>query len=135
MSNELWRWVIAIVVFAHGVGHILFMPILSSTLRLTSDGLSWLLSGVLGDVPTRWLASTVALVAIVLFVGAAAGLVGQAAWWRPLAIAGALISAALVVVMWDGIPTSSAAFALAFDAVVLVALLLAHWPSEELVMG
>jgi hypothetical protein len=133
MSNELWRWVIALVVFAHGVGHILFMPILASTLRLSNEGHSWLLTGVLGDVPTRWLASAVAVVALTLFVAAAAGVVGLAAWWRPAAIAGAVISGALIVVMWDGIPTSSAIFALAFDGAVLVALLLADWPSRELV--
>jgi hypothetical protein len=35
--------------------------------------------------------------------------------------------------MWDGIPTSSAVFALAADVVILVALVWAHWPSAEVV--
>jgi len=37
-----------------------------------------------------------------------------------------------IVVMWDGIATSSALMAAAFDSAVLVALLWAHWPTAEL---
>ena len=39
----------------------------------------------------------------------------------------------LIVVFWDGLPTSSAFFAVAFDTAVLVALLVLHWPSEATV--
>ena len=44
--------------------------------------------------------------------------------------AGSLV---LVAVMWNGIPASSGFFAALFDIVVLGALLLAHWPSTEMV--
>jgi hypothetical protein len=44
-----------------------------------------------------------------------------------------VVSIALIAMYWDGLPVSSAFFAVAFDAVVLVALLVLHWPSEATV--
>lgn len=35
--------------------------------------------------------------------------------------------------LWDGLPVSSAFFALVFDLVVLAALVFAHGPSEEMI--
>jgi hypothetical protein len=43
------------------------------------------------------------------------------------------MSIAGIVLFWDGIATTSAIFALAFDAIVLVALLVVEWPSSEAV--
>ena len=40
---------------------------------------------------------------------------------------------ALVVVMWDGLPTGPASAAFVFDAAVLVALLVMHWPAQDLI--
>jgi hypothetical protein len=57
----------------------------------------------------------------------------QASWWRPLLIAASAISICLIALYWGGLPTSSAFFALAFDALVLVALLVLQWPPEATV--
>ncbi len=133
MSNDVWRWVIGLAVIAHGLGHVLFMPLFAGTMNLQASGHSWLLSGILGDEPVKWLGTLVASVALVIFVAAGVGLIGQMSWWRPLAIAGSVVSMALVLALWDGLPVSNALFALAFDLVVLAALLLAHWPSEEMI--
>jgi hypothetical protein len=133
MSNDLWRWIIGLAVLAHGLGHVLFMPAMSGLMKLQASGHSWLLTGVAGDGVTKSLASLVAGVALVAFVVASGGLFVQAAWWRQLAIGASVVSIALIIAMWDGLPTSPAISALVFDAVVLAALLAAHWPSEDMI--
>ncbi|HET9435738.1 MAG TPA: hypothetical protein VFO50_02685 [Candidatus Limnocylindrales bacterium] len=133
MSNDLWRWLIGLALLAHGIGHVLFMPALAQLMRLQASGHSWLLTGIAGDGITKGLASLVAGVVLIAFVAASGGLFLQAAWWRPLAIAAAIASAILIVAMWDGLPTNPAIAALVFDGVVLVALVLARWPSEDMI--
>jgi hypothetical protein len=131
MSADVLRIVIGIAVVAHGVGHVLFMPPLNGVLRLDSNGHSWLLGGILSDGGTAILASVLASLAGVAFVATGVGIVLQTGWWRQLAILASVVSIVLVAAMWNGVPTSSAAFALAFDVVVLLALLVAHWPAPE----
>lgn len=131
MPNEILRWIVALAVLAHGVGHVLFMPVLAGVMRLPSSGHSWLLTSAVGDTPTRLVATLVAAVAIGAFVAAGAGLLTQVGWWRQAAVVGAAISIGLIVAMWDGIPTSSAFFAFVFDLLVLGALLIARWPTEQ----
>lgn len=131
MSADVLRWVIGIAVVAHGVGHVLFMPLLNGVLRVDTSGQSWIAGGVLGDGGTAALASVLAGLAGVAFVAAGVGVIVQAGWWRQLAILASVVSIVLVAAMWNGIPTTSAAFALAFDVVVLLALLVAHWPTPE----
>ncbi len=133
MSNDLVRWLIAVVVLAHGVGHVLFMPILNGAMRLEASGDSWLLTPAVGATTVRAVASVMAAVALVGFVAGAAGFGLQSAWWRPVTIGAAVVSAVLVVAMWGGVPTSSAFFALAFDAVVLAALLVFDWPTTQVI--
>jgi hypothetical protein len=132
MSNELIRTVLAIALFAHGVGHVLFMPIAYSTMHVPDSGRSWLLTNALGVPVAQWIATGVAAVALSLFVASAYGIASQAAWWRTAAVVGAVVSAALIVAFWDGLPTSPAASALLFDGVVLVALLVLRWPTEQI---
>lgn len=133
MSPELIRWIVAVVVFAHGVGHVLFAPLLSSLMKLDASGHSWLLTGVLGDAPTRVLATVVTAAVTAAFLIAAGGIAIQTSWWRSLAIGAAIVSIALVAAMWDGLPASPAASAVAFDAVVIIALTVVHWPSTDLI--
>jgi hypothetical protein len=135
MSPDLVRWILAVVVFAHGVGHVLFAPLLGGAMKLDASGHSWLLSGLLGDGPTRLVASLVAAVVTAAFLLAAGGIVLQAGWWRGIALGAAVASIALVVAMWDGLPTGPATAAIAFDVLILGALLLVHWPSPELIGG
>jgi hypothetical protein len=131
--NDALRWILAIVVLSHGIGHVLFMPLLFGAMRLQASGDSWLLTPALGGGPTRLVASIAAAAALAAFAAAAAGIVLQASWWRPVALVGAAVSIAVVVLMWNGLQSSSAMAALAFDVVVLVALLVVRWPSPELI--
>ena len=131
--NDALRWVVALAVLGHGIGHVLFMPFLFGAMRLDATGQSWLLTPALGDGLVRAVASIAAGAALVAFVLAAGGIALQSPWWRPVAIAGAAASIGLVVAMWGGLQPSSAIWALAFDAAVLVALLLVRWPGPELI--
>ena len=131
MSADVLRWVIGIAVVAHGVGHVLFMPLLNGVLRLETNGETWVAGGVLGDGGTIIVASVFAGLAGAAFVAAGVGVIVQAGWWRQLAILASVVSIVLVAAMWNGIPTTSAAFALAFDVVVLLTLLVAHWPAPD----
>lgn len=126
------KLLIATAVFAHGVGHILFlMPALGVTRWADQTGHSWLLTSLLGDGATRVIAAVVWTSATVLFVASVVGLYTGADWWRAAAVAGAIVSGVGIIAMWDGLPVSNAFFALAFDAVVLITLLWVHWPSAE----
>jgi hypothetical protein len=124
--------VIAVVVLAHGLGHVLFLiPALRLADWAGQTGHSWALTATLGDIPARGIAALIWTAAIVLFTVGVAGFVTDHDWWRPITIAAAIVSMAGLVLYWDGIATSSAIFALAFDVVVLVSLTVANWPSVE----
>jgi hypothetical protein len=132
--TPMLKLVLAVVVLAHGVGHLLF---LGPSLRLADwagqTSHSWLLTGTLGDGPSRAVASAIWVTTVVLFVAGVGGFVLDATWWRAVTIAGAIVSIAGIVLFWDGLATSSAAFALVFDVVLLVSLLVVHWPATEAV--
>lgn len=135
MANDqtLLRLALAVVVLAHGIGHVLFLV---PTVRLASwadqTGHSWLLTGSLGDGPTRAIAAVIWIAAIALFVAGVVGFLTGAGWWPAVTIVGAIVSIVGIVAMWDGLAQPSAMLALAFDVVVLVALAWAHWPATEL---
>jgi hypothetical protein len=135
MSPDVIRWLIALGVLAHGIGHVLFMPLLSGTMKLDASGHSWLLSGVIGDGLTQAVATIAGGALVVVFAIVSGGIVWQSTWWRAIAIVASLASMVLVIAMWDGLPTGPAAGALLFDAAVLVALVVVRWPAADLVGG
>ena len=129
MSTDLWRWVIAIAVFAHGIGHSLFMPLPFD--KYPTSGHSWLLSGLIGDGPAKAVAYVLAGVVIAIFVAATFGFMNHATWWRTAAVVAAVISLVEITVFFDGLPLSNALLAVAFDVAVLAAIW-ANWPAEVL---
>lgn len=133
MSGGIWRIVVALVILAHGLGHVLFLaPCLGFTQwGQTAD--SWLLTGALGDVPTRVIGSLLWLVVIAGFLAAGAGLLGQQGWWRTVAVASAglsLLALGIFVSAGNRQPVLSAAL---MDVAILVALLWIAWPSVDVV--
>lgn len=132
MSDAV-RIVVALVVLAHGIGHILFLGrVVGLGSWAGQTGQSWLLTGALGDTATRAIATLTWSAVIVLFVAGVGGFLIGAEWWRPATIAASALSIAGIVVFWDGIATPNAIFALVTDVVILGALLVARWPSSEL---
>ena len=130
---DLVRLGLALVVFAHGVGHLLFLgPVLGLGNWADQTGDSWILTGTIGEPATRVIATVLWSAVIVLFVAGVAGFLGATEWWRPVTIAAAGLSIVGIVAFWGGLASSSAIFALIADVVILGALLIAHWPSTEL---
>jgi hypothetical protein len=133
MSNDTLRVILAIVVGAHGVGHILFLVPSLGIADWGQSTQSWLLTNALGDTLTRLIGAAIWLVATLGFCAVAVGIFTQTEWWRSLAVVSAVVSIVGLVLFWANPAASSAYFALAFDAAVLVALLVFHWPSTEMI--
>jgi hypothetical protein len=109
-----------IFLMVHGVGHLagFWWP-----------SYSWLLTGRFGDPLVRAVTLGLWLVALIGFIAAGTGVLSLQTWWRPLAVAAAVVSLAVIVLLWDG---SKLGAGLA-DVAILVALLWAHWPSAAVV--
>jgi hypothetical protein len=133
MSNMIWRIILAVVVGAHGIGHVLFLvPLLGIADWGQSTG-SWLLAKLGRDVVTRIVGSLLWLAATLGFVAVAVGILGQQEWWRSLAIGSAAVSILGLVLFWSRPVSSPKLSALLFDIVVLVALLVLRWPPSSLI--
>lgn len=65
-------------------------------------GRSWLLSSLLGDGPTRVLASVLYTLAGLALVASGVGLIAGAEWVKPVIIASAAFSAVVILIFWDG---------------------------------
>lgn len=123
---------LAIAVLAHGIGHVLFLvPAVGIANWADQTGHSWLLTSVVGDGPARAVAAFVWAAATLLFVAGVAGFWTGQEWWRQVTIGAAIVSIVGIVLFWDGIATSNAFLALAFDVAVLLALLWARWPGAQ----
>jgi hypothetical protein len=126
--SESWRIVLAIVLGAHGIGHILFLVPSLGIAEWGQSTRSWLLTNLVGDGVARAVGSLLWLVAIVGFVAVGVGFVGQEGWWRALAVGSAAVSLLGLVLFWSAAAGSSAFAPALFDVAVLVAILVLHWP-------
>jgi len=129
----MWlKLILAAVVLFHGIGHVLFLgPAIGAVDWAGQTGHSWALTGILGDGPTRGIGALIWVATIVLFVVGVAGFLMAQPWWVGMTVLASFISIVGIVLMWDGLATSSAVMALATDVVILVALLVLHWPTTE----
>jgi hypothetical protein len=117
----LVRYLIAIVLFAHGVGQLLFVANSLGYWRGGEAGRSWLFSGMLGAGQTvEGIFGLLWLVPLIGFLAISWGYFTQQGWWPQLALASAVISLAMIVLWWGGINTSSAFFALVVDIIVIM---------------
>jgi hypothetical protein len=124
-------WLVAAVVFAHGVGH--SMGIVQATNLATINpawsGDSWILTGTLGTGATRVVGVVLWSLALIGFVAVAATVVGwlPAVSFGPLAVVSAVASLAALALFPVAFPTLSSIGALAFDIAVLLAVVVWHW--------
>jgi hypothetical protein len=131
LLNDLWRSLTAPVIAGHGTGHIFFLaPTLGlAEWRLTRH--SWLLGDYAPDSALKVVVDVVWPLAIAGFVAAGVGAWGQQDWWRGVAIASSAVSLlGLVLLARASQPFLTAG---AIDVIILVAPILVHWPSAELV--
>ncbi|MFN2191005.1 MAG: hypothetical protein ACK2UG_01505 [Candidatus Promineifilaceae bacterium] len=129
-------WLIAIVFFIHGIGHIMcILPALGLDASPTWNSYSWLLTNLIGQKAANVVGIIIWLAAIVGFLLAALALLGWGvpyAWWRPLAVVSAVISLIGVILFWNAFASwFNKAGAITVDLAVLVGLLVLHWPAEQ----
>jgi hypothetical protein len=136
MSGITLRIIIAVVLFLHGIGHIMgVIPALRPTEVKGWNSRSWLLTPLLGETVSRVLSGVLFIVALAGFVASGLALLGWLVpheWWRTLAVVSAVVSLVTVVLFWNAfvslIPNKVGA--LGVDIAVLVCLLVLNWPSE-----
>lgn len=124
------RTILALIIAAHGIGHVLFLIPLLGIADWGQSSHSWLLTEESG---ARLIGGLLWVAAIVAFGAVVFGLLGQQSWWRNAAIIAAVISIVGLVIFWTTPLTAPAVSALVFNLLVLGALLLVHWPSIEAV--
>ena len=136
MSPIVVRIIIALVLFLHGVGHVMaFFPAFGISSTETWHARSWLLTGFIGDSASKVILVILFGAALLGFVGAAFALMG---WlvphdaWRMLSIVSAAISLVAIVLYWNSFVSlfPNKIGAIAVDIAVFVCLLFLNWPSE-----
>ena len=134
MPTSTLRILIAIVLIAHGIGHVLgVMPPLGVRLSETHSAHSWLFSRLLGDIGARVIGGLIWLLVLVAYIGAGLGLLGwlvPQAWWQPLAFGGAALSLVGLFLFWNAFPTPfpNNVAIIAVNVAVLLSLLWLRWP-------
>ena len=124
MANGL-RLILALVIGAHGLGHILFLVSLLGVADWGQSTRSWLLGdGWLAKLPGGLIWITV----IIGFVAVAVGFLNESEWWRSLAITSAIISSLGLLLFWATPVNSPTLSALIFNLLVLGSLLIFNWP-------
>lgn len=95
-----------IFIILHGLVHLWFVVLSRGWVPFQPDmgwtGESWILSGVLGQLPLRWLATVLYSLAALGLVLAGIGILAQSRWWQPALLAAAAFSSVVILVFWDG---------------------------------
>jgi hypothetical protein len=116
------RWLIALALLMHGVGHITFFLAAWTQVPMGYAANPWLLPGeFMVDSAVGKAFGLLWLLAMVGFVGAALGLIGRQPWWPSLAVASAAVSLVVLLPWWNTVDPSTRTWALLADLVVIVA--------------
>ncbi|MCL4561403.1 MAG: hypothetical protein M1281_12395 [Chloroflexi bacterium] len=130
--------IVGIFLVLHGLVHLLYFG-QSARLFELQPGLawpnaSWAFSKLLGDSPTRTLASILCILAAAGFVlGGALTLFGQSGW-RTTVVASAVFSGLLYILLWNGRfqhLDAQGGVGILIDAAVLGAVLVFRWPQFD----
>jgi hypothetical protein len=127
----MWRLILGLFLVAHGLVHAAMW--LAPPPR-GGDGVpfdpkhSWLLSSLVNDEAVRILSIVLATTAAIGFVGGGVGLLAHQGWWRLPVIGAAAVGLVLIGLYFH--PWLSAGLGL--EAAILLSLLWANWPSQDL---
>ena len=128
--------VIAVVLLAHGIGHVLgpLQVAKVANVNPTWAGDSWLLTGVTGQTVSNVVGLVLWVAAMVGFVASAAVVMGwlPAAWWVPLAVGSSIVSLVAIALFPAAFPATSTIAAAVVDVAVLVAVLGLKWSPTAL---
>src|SRR5829696_936093 len=118
------RYLITIALFAHGVGHLLFLANSWGLWKGAEEGRSWLFSGILGVGQTlEGIFGLLWLIPVAGFVAVSWGYLTHQGWWPQLALASAAISLLMIFLWWGSLAVGSVFFALVFDLAVIAVVL------------
>ena len=129
------RYITGGFLILHGLAHLLYFGQSWRVFQLQPgllwpDG-SWVFAKLLGNDPTRVVASfSLVVAAIGLAVGGIAILLGQA-WWQPLVIGSLIFSSLLYIAMWNGRIerlSDQGVIGLLINLAILIAVLVFRWP-------
>lgn len=124
MDIGVVRWLIIVVLLAHGIGHIMgFLESWTSIPAGFTDQPWVLSSGVTIESTVGRVFGLLWLAAMTAFVGAVIGLFTHQEWWRSLAIAAAFLSLLAILPWWNTVTAGARVGAVLVDIVVIVALL------------
>jgi hypothetical protein len=127
---------LGIFLILHGLVHLLYAGQSWRLFELRSgmlwpDG-SWVLSALLGNGPTRYLASISLTMAALGFVVGGIGLFFGQAWWRPATIGAAVFSTVVFLMLWNGefrAMDDQGGIGLLINLAILCIVLLLKWPA------
>ena len=91
---------------AHGWAHIWYV-ILSKRIISYEDwmawtGRSWLFTGIIGESMSLWIATVGYAGSLLGFIASGVLLFFGKPFWRPAALASALLSSSMILLFWDG---------------------------------
>ena len=125
------KFVIAAVLFAHGIGHVMgpLQVFKVAVINPAWAGDSWLLTGAGGQTLGQAIGMVLWMTALVGFVAAAAVVMGwlPVTWWVPLAVVSSIASLAAIGLFPTAFPTFSTIGAVVVDLVTLLAVLGLRW--------
>lgn len=136
MSPTTLRILIALVLFVHGVGHIMgILPALGVGRSVESWTLrSGLLSNLIGETAGQWVGVVLFALGFLGFIAATLALLDVLIpydTWRTLAIVSAVISLVSLLLYWNAFVTLlNKGGAVLVNIAVLVCLLILHWPGD-----
>lgn len=131
MDATIVKLVVAGVLGAHGVGHVLgWLPAWGIASFEGMSSQSWLLSPTIGEPGARVTAGLLFVVPTVGFIAAAAGLLLGQPWWRQVAVGSAAVSLAATALYPQAFATTSTVGSVAVDLAVLYGILVAGWGLE-----
>ena len=139
MSDQVIRNIVPLALILHGIGH--WMGILTAVGVIKTDAWnsrSWLLTDPLGDTTARVLALVIWALAFLGFLAAGAGAWGWSVTdgsWRTMAVISAVLSLAGLFFFWNAFAMlfPNKIGALAINIITLVAVLIADWPSTDVI--
>ena len=91
--NNWVRFILVLAVFAHGVGHVLFLAPALGVAGWGRTTRSWLLDGPFGDGPVRAVAALIWLAVILGYLAGLYGFFAQTSWWQGVLLSASELSA------------------------------------------
>jgi hypothetical protein len=132
----MFRIIFGIFIVLHGLVHLWYVTLSQRLVEFQADmgwtGASWLFSPLLGESGTRLLATVLYGLATLGFVTGGIGIFAQQEWWQPVVLGSAALSAATILLFWDGglqMIVQKGLLGFLIDAFLLIALLVFDWPS------